>query len=75
MKTSTPVNHEQAEGDDDGRIRQRRLDLGAEVGVLLQVDGHPVERVVEEAARFAGVDHGDHQPWEHLVLLDHRARQ
>ena len=66
---------EEGEGDDHRRVDHGALDPALEVRLLLDLGGEPVEDVVEDAGRLAGLDHRDVDAREDLRVLGERLRR
>ena len=64
--------HAEREHEHDGRVGHRGLDLAAQVVVLLELVGDPLERLLEHAAGLAGAHHGDVERVEDLRVLVER---
>ena len=60
------------EAQDDDRVHHRALDLAAQLVVLLELVGDPVQRGLEHAAGLTGAHHGDVQRGEDLRVLGER---
>ena len=53
----------------DGRIHHGRFDLLAQAGGVFQIDGQAGQNLRQQPAFFAGGDHADIEPVEHLGML------
>ena len=81
LKTFTNTGHDerdqadqdhQREAQDDDRVGHRALDLAAQLVVLLELVGDPVQRGLEHAAGLTGAHHGDVERREDLRVLGER---
>ncbi len=64
--------HAQRERQHHDQVGHRALDLAAQLVVLLELVGDPVQRGLEHAAGLAGAHHGDVQRREDLRVLGER---
>ena len=64
--------HAQREREHHDRVGHRALDLAAQLVVLLELVGDPVQRLLEHAAGLTGAHHGDVQRVEDLRVLGER---
>ena len=72
MKAIRPISTHQREREHHDRVRHRALDLAAQLVVLLELVGDPVQRGLEHAAGLTGAHHGDVQRREDLGVLGER---
>ena len=67
--------HDGREAEDQRRVHQRRFDLAPQGVGFLDLEGDPVERVLEPARLLAGADHRPEEAVEDLRVALHRLLQ
>ena len=67
--------HHDRDAEDERRVHQRRFDLAAQDVGFLDLEGDPVEGVLEPARLLAGADHGAEEAVEDLRVALHRLLQ
>ena len=64
--------HDDREAEDQRRVHQRRFDLAPQGVGFLDLEGDPVERLLEAARLLAGADHRPEEAVEDLRVALHR---
>ena len=67
--------HHDREAEDQRRVHHRRFDLAPQRVELLDLEGDPVERLLEAAGLLAGADHRAEEAVEDLRVALHRLLQ